>query len=200
MNPKRILLMLLLAVASASALISQDDFSIGPRVGLNFSKVTNVDEVQRVTGLVLGLTSTYSFNERTGLTVDALFSEEGYKAPFEDYKIQYIAIPVYFDFFGGELGERFRPKFYAGVVPSFFIDGSANGLDVNKVFWNKFLMSVSGGLGFNYRVGSRIWLNTDLRGIYGLSDIRAEEYAVNDPIKYRTLQASIGLAYGLSRL
>ncbi|MBK7872629.1 MAG: hypothetical protein IPJ74_19080 [Saprospiraceae bacterium] len=39
-------------------------FSIGPRVGINFSTLTNTDEAEFKPGLVAGLTSTYSINEK----------------------------------------------------------------------------------------------------------------------------------------
>jgi hypothetical protein len=78
-------LMLVLALFGASAYIlqaqSEDRFSIGPRGGVNFSTITNVDNVESITGLVLGLTSTYSLNEHTGITLDVLYSSEGYKLP-----------------------------------------------------------------------------------------------------------------------
>ena len=50
----------------------KDRLSIGPRGGVNFSNVTNVDESESITGVVLGLTSTYSLNEHSGLTLDVL--------------------------------------------------------------------------------------------------------------------------------
>lgn len=179
---------------------TKDRFSIGPRGGINFSNVTNVDESESVNGVVLGLTSTYSLNEHSGLTLDALYSVEGYQAPFETYKLRYLQIPFYFNFFFGELGSRFRPKIYVGASPSFFLGGTLNELDVNETYFNKFIVHATGGLGFNYRIASRIWLNTDLRAFWGLSDIRAKNFNVADPINPRTVQLSLGLAYGLAKL
>lgn len=178
----------------------KDRISIGPRGGVNFSNVTNVDESQSITGVTLGLTSTYSFNEATGLTLDVMYSVEGYKAPFENYKLRYLQVPVYFDVFFGQLGDRFRPKVYAGVAPSFFLSGTLNELDVNKPYYNSFILHASGGLGFNYRIANRIWLNTDLRAFVGLNDIRDNDVATGDPIKPRTTQLTLGLAYGLAKL
>jgi hypothetical protein len=63
-----------------------------------------------------------------------------------------------------------------------------------------FNFAFSGGLGFNYRVGSRIWLNTDLRAYLGITDIRDDEYQAGDKEANNNVQLSIGLAYGLSKL
>jgi len=202
MKTTKILITLLFAVFAFSEMRAQgkDRISIGPRGGVNISNVSNVEESQSVTGVALGLTSTYSFNERTGLTVDALYSVEGYKAPFEEYKLRYLQVPVYFDFFFGELGNRFRPKIYGGVSPSFFLGGTLNELDINQPYYSDFILNVTGGLGFNYRIGDRIWLNTDARAFYGVNDIRHEDVATGDPVKPRTYQFSLGLAYGLVKL
>lgn len=202
MKTTKIVFALLLAMVSFGKMNAQgkDRISIGPRGGVNISNVSNVEESQTVTGLALGLTSTYSFNERTGLTLDVLYSVEGYKAPFEKYKLRYLQVPVYFDLFFGQLGNRFRPKIYAGVSPAFFLGGTLNELDINQPYYNNFILNATGGLGFNYRIGSRIWLNTDARAFYGLNDLRQEEVATGDPVHPRTYQFTLGLAYGLVKL
>lgn len=202
MKTTKVVLALLIAVFAFTQLSAQgkDRISIGPRGGVNISNVTNVEESQTVTGLALGLTSTYSFNESTGLTVDVLYSVEGYKAPFEKYKLRYLQVPVYFDVFFGKLGERFRPKVYAGVSPAFFLGGTLNELDINQPYYTKVVINATGGLGFNYRIANRIWLNTDARVFVGLNDIRKDEVASGDAVMPRTCQFTLGLAYGLAKL
>jgi outer membrane protein W len=132
--------------------------------------------------------------------VDLLYSQEGYKTANEEVKLNYLQIPIYYDLFFGELGEAFRPKIYVGIVPGFFLDGKINGGESNKDFYNSFVVAASGGLGFNYRVGNRMWLNADLRAYWGLSDLRADKGVDPDVIAGKTIQPSIGLAYGLGKL
>ena len=133
MKTHRIIFILMIMVTGWISLQAQseDRWSIGPRGGVNFANVTNVEESQSITGVVLGVTSTYSFNQNTGLTMEALYSVEGYKAPFSEYHLRYLQIPLYFDYFFGNLGERFRPKIYAGVSPGFYLGGTLNDLDTN---------------------------------------------------------------------
>ena len=188
--------LILLGTGAANAQIG-DQTSIGPRVGINFSNVRNVDGSEALTGLAIGLTGTYSISEKTGLTIVLLYSGEGYKLNSDDSRLSYLQIPIFFDLFFGELGEKFRPKVYAGIQPGFLLDSKNNGNDVEDVF-NSFNVAVGGGLGFNYRVGSRIWLNTDLRAALGLSDIR--EDAIGDKVANSNIQLSLGLAYGLSKM
>lgn len=180
---------------------AQDDkFSIGPRVGVNFANVSNVENSKSLTGLAIGLTSTYSINETAGLTFDLLYSGEGYKSGNDEYKLNYLQIPIYFDVFLGEQGEQFRPKVYAGFVPGFLLNAKTNDTELNKDDFNGFNFAFSGGLGFNYRVGSRIWLNTDLRAYLGLTDIRDEALQIGDKRANNNVQLSLGLAYGLSKI
>lgn len=188
--------LILLGTGAANAQIG-DQTSIGPRVGINFSNVSNVDGSEALTGLAIGLTGTYSISEKTGLTIDLLYSGEGYKLNSDELRLSYLQIPIFFDLFFGELGEKFRPKVYAGIQPGFLLDSKNNGNDVEDVF-NSFNVAVGGGLGFNYRVGSRIWLNTDLRAALGLSDIR--EDVIGDKVASSNIQLSLGLAYGLSKI
>ena len=188
--------LLLIGIGASNAQIG-DQTSLGPRVGVNFSNVSNVEGSESLSGLAIGLTSTYSINEKTGLTVDLLYSQEGYELNSNELRLSYLQIPIFFDLFFGELGEKFRPKVYAGIQPGFLLDSKNNGSDVEDVF-SGFNLAVGGGLGFNYRVGSRIWLNTDLRAALGLSDIR--EDVIGDKVASSNIQLSLGLAYGLSKM
>jgi hypothetical protein len=178
----------------------EDKFSIGPRLGVNFANVSNVENTKSLTGLAIGLTSTYSINETSGLTFDLLYSGEGYKSGDDELKLNYLQIPIYFDVFFGEQGESFRPKVYAGFVPGFLLNAKTNDTELDKDQFNGFNFAFSGGLGFNYRVGSRIWLNTDLRAYLGLSDIRDDAFQVGDKVANNNVQLSLGLAYGLSKI
>ena len=203
MRTKRIMFILLILVNALAFSFGQngeDRWSIGPRAGVNFSNVTNVDDSESITGGVFGVSTTYSINENTGLTLDLLYSVEGYQAPFNEYRLRYLNVPLYFDYFFGELGQRFRPKVYVGVAPSFYLSGTVNDLDDNSDVFNSVLMSATGGLGFNYRVGSRIWLNTDLRSFIGLTDIRDESFATGDQVAMRNIQLTLALCYGFGRL
>jgi len=64
MKTHRIIFILMIMVTGWISLQAQseDRWSIGPRGGVNFANVTNVEESQSITGVVLGVTSTYSFN------------------------------------------------------------------------------------------------------------------------------------------
>lgn len=199
MIKKGIILVCLTSLLSVFQLNAQDRFSIGPRVGLNFSNVSNFDDTKSRTGLAIGLTSTYSINEATGITVDLLASHEGFESGGNDTKLTYLQIPILFNVFLGELGEKFRPKVYAGIVPGFLLGAKLNDAEINKDQFNSLNLALGGGVGFNARVANRIWLNADLRAYLGLNDIYENEIG-GEKHSLSTIQPSIGLAYGISKV
>ncbi len=168
----------------------ENRFSIGPRVGINFATI-NQDEETR-TGLVAGLTTTYSINEKSGITIDALFSSRGFGSGASQVKLNYLSIPILYDAFFGKLGEAFRPKLYAGFAPGFLLKAETGAINLTERY-KSVTFDIVGGGGFNYRLASRVWLNVDLRALFGLANLTES----GDDIRNRTIQVSGGLAYGL---
>jgi outer membrane protein W len=188
----------LLAIAGTELYGQASNFSIGPRAGINIATVSNLDNIKAAIGPVFGLTSTYSFAESSGVTLDILYSQEGYKVDNgPQIKLNYIQVPVYFDLFFGKLGEAFRPKVYVGVAPGFFLSGKSDDTEISDGY-TSVIVSLTGGLGFNYRIADRVWLNADLRSYLGLSDIRDKAYQNGDKIAGRNVQLSAGVAFGLN--
>ena len=176
--------------------LTQSNFSIVPRIGVNFSNVNNPDEAELLTGLVLGLTSTYSINQNSGISVDALYSGEGYEIVGAKVKMNYLRIPVFYNIFFGELGQALRPKVFLGPQVGFLLSAKVGESDI-KSEMNNFSFGLGAGLGFNYQLRDRVWLNTDLRSFFDLNKI--SDNAVNYPedSKIRNIQLSVGVAYGL---
>ncbi|MEM1325825.1 MAG: porin family protein [Bacteroidota bacterium] len=169
----------------------ENRLSIGPRLGVNFSSV-DLEGTASNTGLVAGLTSTYSINERFGLTIDLLYSAEGYQLFANEIEVNYFSLPILYNAFFGQLGEKFRPKIYIGVAPNVLLQADVNDNDLKDQF-ESFGIDGMVGLGFNYRLANRIWLNTDLRGALGLIAVQK----LPEELKSRKLQLSVGIAYGL---
>lgn len=183
-----------------SNLWAQGTFSIGPRAGVNLANVSENEDGSSVIGLVAGLTSTYSFNESSGITVDVLYSAEGFEAADEtEVDLNYLQVPIYYNLFFGNLGDAFRPKIFAGVAPGLSLGGETGDIEIDDQL-NSFSFSVTGGVGFNYQIADRLWLNTDLRAFLGLTDIYEDVPDDQDAAKARNLQLSVGLAYGLSEI
>ncbi|MCB0643340.1 MAG: PorT family protein, partial [Phaeodactylibacter sp.] len=146
-------------------------------------------------GWTAGLTSTFSILENSGITVDLLYSQEGSydKAEDREYRTNYMRMPVFFDLFFGELGDDLRPKIYAGVVPGLYLHHAVNEVTGLTNGYNKFELGLGGGMGFNYQIEERTWLNADLRYVHGLTDIFSDSREAYN----RNVQLSLGVAFGL---
>jgi outer membrane protein W len=193
------ILTLSLALMSSTLIAQTNNFSIGPRAGINIANVSNLDNTKASVGPVVGITSTYSFAQTSGVTLDVLYSQEGYDLDNGiKVNINYLQVPFYYDLFFGSLGEAFRPKVYIGVAPGFLLSAKSGDTDVSESLTNV-VVSLSGGLGFYYRIADRVWLNTDLRSYLGLTDVREEAFRNGDKVAGRNIQLSAGVAFGLTQ-
>lgn len=192
---KKLAIILSMALSLAGVYTaSAQTFSIGPRAGVNFASLESNDRESAVnTLLVLGLTSTYSISEHTGIGVDLLYSGEGAERPGGDLALNYIRVPIMFQYFFRDLGDDFRPKIYAGVAPGFLVNAEVGEVEVIDNY-NKFDMAGTAGVGFHYRIAPRgVWLNTDVRYLRGFSDVTD----TNPDLRNNHWQVSLGLAFGI---
>jgi hypothetical protein len=92
-----VIIVSLFLINSLSAQL-ENRFSLGPRIGVNFANI-NQSNTKSLTGLVAGITSTHSINETSGITIDALFSGEGYKTNSTEVQLDYLRIPIFYNTF-----------------------------------------------------------------------------------------------------
>ncbi len=177
--------------------LNAQNLSLGPRVGVNFASLTDGStSTKSKLGLVAGITSTYSINEKSGVGVDLLYSVEGTEIGTNvDLNLNYLRLPIMYQYFFGQLGENFRPKAYIGAVPGLLLNAERGSTEVTDNY-KEFDIAATGGLGFHYRLSSKgVWLNADARYIRGLIDI--DEGA---PETYnQNWQVSLGVSFGIAR-
>jgi len=188
------------------AQITAKNFSIGPRVGVNFAKLTgDVADNDTKTGLVAGVTSTYSITERSGLTMDLLYSREGFETnaqPQVQTGLDYLRFLLAYNVFFRNREDDFRPKLYVGPNVGLLLSAETqveNGdteVDVKENF-NTLDIGLTLGLGFNLRIGGDTWLNVDGRFQPGLSNIIDNKPNGQDAVRNQNFQISLGLAFGL---
>lgn len=208
---------LLVMILSTSAFAQQSDrvWSIGPEVGVNFSKFGgDADESDYKAGLVAGGFVTYSIRDTYGFTAKVLFSQKGAADNVDilgedrDVKTQlnYIEIPVTARLFFNREG-TVRPNVFFG--PSFgFLTGAKikvedgdyenyedvlEGTDSYKDVYNTFDLGLAAGLGLNIRVGNEMYFIVDARYTYGLTDISKGDSGVNN----QAVAVSAGLSFGI---
>ncbi len=203
-------------IFSLSAFAQESDrvWSIGPEVGVNFSKLgRDADDSDYKAGLLAGGFVTYSIRNTYGFTVKVLYSQKGaaYSDEFlgEDIdfktRLNYIEIPVLARVFFNREG-TIRPNVFLG--PTFgFMTGAQikvddedyenyeDVFDVNdyKDVYNTFDLGLAAGLGLNIKVGDEMYFIIDARYTYGLSDIAKGGSETNN----QAVAVSAGLSFGI---
>ncbi|NND05027.1 MAG: outer membrane beta-barrel protein [Saprospiraceae bacterium] len=193
MNHLRCICLFMLIWTNVSLLAQQKGrLSLGPRLGVNLSNV-NLEEADRVSGLAGGIQATYLLGPASALSIEAIYAEEGYEVSTSTISYRYMQFPIMYNSLFGLPIQAFRPKLAAGLAPSFLLDAKVN--DVDFTDQNKsFVLNFIGGVGFDYRIISRVSLIGDARILIGLSDIEINPSASN-ALRNRTYQFSLGVLY-----
>jgi len=192
-------------VVSACYTAQAQVHSIGPTLGFNYAWLSDVDNSSPRPSYNFGLTYNYSILKSGGFGIEARYSEEGVKQDVGGTtitsKINYLRIPMKFQYFFGELSESFRPKLFAG--PSFAIlmggktevrNGSGTTEIDSKDVYGGFDVGLQGGAGFNYRLAETTWLNFDVAYTHGLLDAAGDKGS--STAKNRLFNVNLGVAFG----
>lgn len=179
--------------------------SLGPTVGFNYAWLSDIDNAQGRPSFNAGLTYNYSILESAGLGIEARYSEEGVKQKIGNNtvtsKINYIRVPLEFNYYFGQLEDRFRPKIFAGPSLAFLVGGETQVRTgeilttvKSKDVYEKFDFGIQGGAGFNLRLAEMTWLNFDVCYTHGLTNVAKNDSGSN--AKNRLVHVNLGVAFG----
>lgn len=173
--------------------------SIGPSVGFGHTGLrntvgTDIFKPSWRAGIILN----YSSRKHVGFAADVLWSMEGSKvqdSSFEaDLSMHYIRVPLKFAYYFGDFEDDFRPKITIGPSLGFLLkaDGYVEGLETVDVTDNyeKFDIGLAASLGFNWKLATNIWLNTDFNYYTAFTAVRDSQYNSNFGLQ-------LGVAFGL---
>lgn len=159
-------------------LVSAQTLSIGPMVGVNVSTIVSDPTTEYLPGLALGGFANYSIDSHWGISAKLLYSQLGDKSKTVDNhtRLHYIQLPVTGVYYFGDEGNKFRPKLFAGLYAGTLLQANNSNGDVIKQAdgqnaYNNFDFGGLAGVGFNYRLKSRTWLNVDASLNRGFVDI-----------------------------
>lgn len=163
-------------------LLTAQTLSIGPMIGINSSTIEAASNGKGLTGLAIGGFANYSINEHVGIGAKLLYNQMGSAFTVnEDFnRLNYLQMPFTGTYYFGDAGNKFRPKVFAGpYVGRLLSTKNKNGnelLEANgENSYKKFDFGALFGLGFNYRIKDRTWLNVDAGYSHGFSDITTSE-------------------------
>lgn len=174
--------------------------SIGPSVGFGHAGVRNTAGTDVFNPWwTAGVIINYSTSEHIGFAADVLWSMEGARIEDgegieTDLALQYVRVPLKFAYFMGDFEDGFRPKVTIGPSMGFLVDADADNestgtTDVKSTF-ESFDLGANASIGFNWKMGDNMWLNTDFNYYHGFLEISPNQYNSNFGLK-------VGLAFGL---
>jgi len=135
---------------------------LGIKVGVNFSSISDVDNVSNRTGIVLGGFAGIKFNDHWGIQADLLYSQQGAEFQLSEIDLDYINIPIVLRYFLiGGLNVQLGPQF--GIL----VDDNIPSALGNSLSNNDFDLSGVVGLGYDLPFG----LRAEGRFNFGLTDI-----------------------------
>ncbi len=174
--------------------------SLGPSVGFGHTGIRNTAATDMFKpSWSAGLIINYSTSENIGFAADVLWSLEGAlldsaDGQETDITLQYVRVPLKFAYFFGEFEDDFRPKITIGPSMGFLIDAEndaqSEGTTDVSASYEAFDLGLNASIGFNWKLGENMWLNTDLNYYTGFTAIRTDQYNSNFGLK-------LGLAFGL---
>jgi len=218
---KKIILLGILAISCFS--VRSQTLTVGPKVGVNVTTLTNLEGLESRAGFTAGGFLVYSFIENFGVGVDLLYSKEGARYEFDvrdgddfaRYKfktdLNYFRINVPFNYFFFKQENAFRPKIFAGPSLGILLSAknkseliSATG---NSMTVQEGTTTVTGnyktadfgaliGTGFNCRLAESTWLNFDVAYHIGASDIASHPENNADPIHNSGFAFTLGVGFG----
>jgi outer membrane protein W len=115
--------------------------------------------------------------------------------------MNYLRIPLKFQYFFGDLGDNVRPKLFIGPSFAFLMGGKTEvrsgevttTIDSKDTFEN-FDVGLHIGAGFNYRLAERTWLNFDVAYTHGLLDVAGSKSGSD--AQNRLVNVNLGVAFG----
>ncbi|AFK03693.1 hypothetical protein Emtol_2557 [Emticicia oligotrophica DSM 17448] len=178
---RKLSLAIAVAVSGLNTLQAQTT-SIGPLLGVNVSTFTGEPNTKPLAGIAVGGFINHSIDEHFGVNAKLIYSQMGSSYTYNDdiNRLHYVQFPVTGVYYFGKNGQNFRPKVYAGLYAGSLLSANHKSGDVvvetnGNPYYKKADFGGILGLGFNYLLSPRTWLNVDAGYNGGFLDVTTSE-------------------------
>lgn len=159
-------LLVMAAIALGTVGVSQaQEIDFGVQAGVNFATLSGDDtdgaDLESRTGINVGITGEYQFNQQFGLLVGAIYSQQGYKLEEEGFeeklKLDYINVPVLAKFYLGGSGFAIEAGPQVGILVGDDIELEGGGESVSESIDAESIdFSALGGLSYKFKEGTTL--------------------------------------------
>lgn len=180
---------------------AQQEVKYGPKAGVNFATVSNVENSKMLTGFYVGAVAEIKFNDKFSVQPELVYSAQGVKQEFSETfmgvtmsyknttKLDYINIPILAKYY---IVEGFSVE--AGPQFSFLVkaeDKSEGQKEDIKKYTNSFDFGIGAGLAYDLANG----FFANARYNFGLSDIAKEKENGSKSVKNGVIQVGVGYKF-----
>ena len=194
-------------VAFAFSANAQQEVKFGPKAGVNFSNVSNVEDSKMLTGFYVGAVAEIKFTEKFSVQPEVVYSSQGFKNEYSDIyagvyesykntnKLDYINIPImakYYVYEGLsiELGPQFGFLVKAENKEKATI-GSISGTEKTDIKDDVKSFDFGIGAGVAYDLTNGFFANA--RYNFGLTDVAKENEGKS--VKNGVIQVGVGYKF-----
>ncbi len=181
------------------SILKAQTLSVGPMVGINASTFSGSTNTKYLTGVAIGAFGNYSINEHVGIGTKFLYSQLGTDYENLNYinRLHYLQLPITAIYYFGELGDKFRPKIFGGPYLGTLLGATLkDGVKITEPnggpVYKKLDVGATVGLGFNYLILSRTWLNVDAGFSQGFTDVNESPSA---SFKNQAFGLNVGVSF-----
>lgn len=141
------------------------ELDLGVKAGVNFSKISDVDNLSNKTGFQAGVFAGIKFTDKVGIQADLLYSQQGAEFDAGEFDLTYVNVPVVLKYYLIQgLNVQAGPQF--GFVVDDNIKTVIGNIE-NQIEAEKTDVSGVIGAGYDFPFGVRL----DARYNFGLSDV-----------------------------
>lgn len=200
---KKIVMMTAVLVMAGKLSMAQN-LSFGPTVGVNFADLHGLKNTSLKSGLAAGGFFNYSIKTSFGIGAQILYSQMGanINENTDQINLNYIQVPVLATYYFGTKNEAgsIRPKLFVGPHLNFLLNSSnkaGNDINPDGTRFNAVDFGATLGGGLNYNLGSKSWINFDVRYGIGLIDISKDP---NVTMTNRGLSVNLGVSFPIGSI
>ncbi len=168
------LIVAVIALFIGTTAFSQE-IDLGVKTGVNFSKISDVDNLSNKTGFQAGVFAGIKFTDKVGLQADILYSQQGAEFDAGKFDLNYVNIPIVLKYYLVQgLNVQVGPQF--GFILDDDIYEIQNGGPTIKGNAEKSDVSAVVGTGYDFPFGIRV----DARYNFGFTDVLKDEKSKNN--------------------
>ncbi|ARN76642.1 hypothetical protein BST97_00715 [Nonlabens spongiae] len=192
-----------MALVAATTMSVAQEIDFGVQAGVNFAKLQgdSVEDADGRTGINVGLTGEYMFNDSFALFTGVIYSQQGLQSEDagieQKLKLDYLNVPVLAKFYIADSGFSIDagPQIGFIVNDEYTVEGGplAGETDLDAATID---LSAGGGVSYKFLEGTTLeGLSIGARYMIGLSNIYDDDEAFGDDLTNSVLSVNLGYRF-----